>query len=356
MATSYPKSSPARATVFLSLVLCACVPETAIVFDDRDQPDASDCDDADAVEVCDGVDNNCDGIIDGGTACAMIDTFEPQTQLDLLFVVDNSLSMGAEQVWLRAGAAKLIPWFYGDWPYHDTHIGVITTDMDDPAQAGRLQSGDEARFANADMMAQPAQAVAWLTSALDVGITGSSEECAREAVDAALNEHNDTVNAGFRRDEAHLMIVVVSDEDDASVNPTIPTFVAMLEELDTGPGSTFHAIVAPETDCPDDTYGAAHLKVVDQTGGTTHPICRPDYAGSLEPLAQLALDGGTRSRFKLSATPDGSYMSVLVTDAFGDSEYYGPHMYDWIQDADVVSLHNPPQSGSTVEISYKRLP
>ncbi len=358
-----------RAAVALSLFLMGCIPDYEVPVqrvddDELDQdndgftPNDGDCDDdaaainPEADDLCDGIDNDCDDHVDEGTVCRMVDTFDQEAYLDVLFVIDNSLSMGAEQARVQAAAESFVPWVFS--APSNTHIGVITTDMVDPDHQGRLVVVNGASFASAAMNNE--QAVAWFQSAVAVGTSGSGAERAREAISAALNEHRDTSNAGFFQEDARLMLVVVSDEDDSSSEPSVTGFVNMLEELKGDAGFGFYAIVGPEFACIDDAYGQAHLEVVDRTVGSTLWICEQEYGPYLYGVGQDEVSSSLDDHFKLQAVPEPHTWSIKVTLPSGYTETLGDDAYDWISDENAFAFEIPPPAGSTIRIEYKRKP
>src|SRR5262245_24783063 len=68
--------------------------------------------------------------------------------VDVLFVVDNLCSMFEEQQSLATNFPAVLAWFLGSGL--DYHIGVVTTDMNDPEQAGRLRNVGGLRWIQED--------------------------------------------------------------------------------------------------------------------------------------------------------------------------------------------------------------
>jgi hypothetical protein len=155
-------------------------------------------------------------------------------KLDLLFVVDNSGSMREEQESLFAGFRGFLDELgemEGGLP--DLHVAVTTTDVgagpfsieacDDNGDNGRLVScGIEGAYIEDLGQADGTRSVNYegtLTAAFEchakVGIAGCGFEQPLEAMRRALNG-SQPENAGFLRDDAHLAVIIVSDEDDCS--------------------------------------------------------------------------------------------------------------------------------------------
>ena len=158
---------------------------------------------------------------DAGVGCA---------QLDLLFVIDNSLSMAFAQDNLRASFPGLLDVLAGTLPATDVQVMVVDTDGRDDASsedacdvlgAGRRTNGQNGedcglppgrRFARASADLEPA--VACMSS---VGTSGEAREQQADALVAAIApEQNDVggCNAGFSRPGAVLVVTVITNTDD----------------------------------------------------------------------------------------------------------------------------------------------
>jgi hypothetical protein len=150
--------------------------------------------------------------------------------VDLLFVIDNSGSMGDEQAQLVASFPGFVEGIASTLgPDTDWHVGVITTDdnrFNAPGcqRLGALttRTGGEA---SSDAICGPfAAATPYITRADDlaqsfacaarVGVGGSGIERPMDAITTALGGGLGGCNDGFLRDEALLVLVLVTDEDD----------------------------------------------------------------------------------------------------------------------------------------------
>jgi hypothetical protein len=169
---------------------------------------------------------------------------EPQ-KLDILFVIDNSNSMREEQ---EAVARELTAFVdgikQGGGVRQDFNVGVVTTSVyqhssqngvvflrDYPTQSGRLQPVPD-RGADGGVLlgtgtqkilnGEDPQLVEKFARIVQQGVVGSGQETPFEAVRLALMTEltnrptAEDGNAGFLRDGARLLIVVLTDEDDCS--------------------------------------------------------------------------------------------------------------------------------------------
>ena len=148
---------------------------------------------------------------------------EPCVAVDLLFVVDNSDTMAEEQAKLLAGAGAFISDSAALLPADiDFHIGVVTTDSADLVRHD-LQ-GVDCNFFSEQGLPFMTHAGAMNTSldtglgcAAVVGVAGSPDERPIEMALSALGPGANLpegANPGFVRDDAVLVLVLLTDEED----------------------------------------------------------------------------------------------------------------------------------------------
>ena len=184
------------------------------------------------------VEGNGDGDGDD-TGPAKLDVPDPDASLDecklvdLLFVIDNSNSMSAEQASVIASFDGFISGIQANLDEaNDYHVGVVTTD--DYAlntagcrELGALVTASAAGvcgpWAAGNYISLADELAPAFTCAADVGGDGSTDEhqidAALRAVGPALAGEGEC-NAGFIREDALLVLVIISDEDDGgNANP-----------------------------------------------------------------------------------------------------------------------------------------
>jgi hypothetical protein len=145
-----------------------------------------------------------------------VDAFDQvvRKKVDVLLIVDNSCSMIDEQNKLAANFENFIEQFLT--ASVDYQIGVVTTDMEDETQSGRLVG--DTKIITSAMDLDTARDT--FVDNVKVCATGSGFERGLAAAEAALSEPIlSAENAGFLRDDAALSIVFVSDEEDGSARP-----------------------------------------------------------------------------------------------------------------------------------------
>ncbi len=271
--------------------------------------------------------------------------------VDVLFVVDDSCSMDEEQVALQVGFSGFFNLLkiVGD----QYHIGVVSTDMDDPAKSGQLRDFEGTRFITGETK-DPYTAFDDMITGL--GIKGSGTEKGVFATQAALDYHRDGYNAGFYREEAALLVVVMSDEPDQSTaDLTYPEFLDWFNSLKpkSEPGFlTFNSIVGPPGGCSSATgladEGTGYLDLSGMTGGVIHSICDTGFGAPLETMvAQVPTE-----EFFLSEEPVLDSITLAAVEPDGTYVYMTED--DWVYDAKVISiqLRRAVADLSIIEIRY----
>ena len=212
------------------------------------------------LEPTGGPDDDGDG--DGSETSGSPQPTEPSSELDVLFVVDNSGSMGEEQAGLSESIGSFVqPLIDGGL---DVLVGVTTTDdsnywcrgsgVSGPESGQLVYSSCQSRlgdfyFVGTDTNAETActdfcsldsvsggpwlevsdvsNAVSTLQCVLPQGINGcgfeSTLESARKAL--LLADSDQSAQAGFVRDGAHLAVVFLTDEADCSFNSDLQDIV-----------------------------------------------------------------------------------------------------------------------------------
>lgn len=221
----------------------------------------------------------------------VVETFNPA--VDILFVIDNSGSMGDHQANLSKNIDSFIQ-VIAQNKVLDYHIGVVTSDMDDPRQSGRLW-GRSVRF----VTPTTPNMIGVLRSNLQPGTSGSGVEALFDPIQAALTKPLvDTVNDGFYRENAHLALVFITDaEDQGALLPgDLWTFLLGLKKGDRDKLLSYAALVpVGDMKCPLDEGGNYSYKVFDFilnfASGKWFDLCSADYG---KKLADIALDLKTK--------------------------------------------------------------
>jgi hypothetical protein len=178
------------------------------------------------------------------TSPVQCDSFlQKQTaKVDILWAVDNTGSMGPKQQKVQNDFSVFMqhlttPDENGNVP--DYHLGVVTTDMFNPDQSGKLQNGANLAhpWIGLDTCGGGCDPVAAFKAAVNVGTRGAGEPKGLLAAALALTPPLSTgANAGFLRPDATLIVIFVSDAEDTSCAPvnTSPYALGCTEPLDYG--------------------------------------------------------------------------------------------------------------------------
>ena len=249
------------------------------------------------------------------TGFHQVDTFKQKAagQVDILWVVDNSWSMGEEQTNLANNFASFMT--YIDQSQIDYQIGVVSTDFEDPAHSGRLQGSPKIITRAAP------DPVAAFAANVQVGTTGGGNEMGLLAAHDALTEPlASSDNAGFHRPEASMALIFVSDEDDKSYGGIdfYIRFFSSLKEVGNENNVIVTAIVAPDPipgGCEAYYPGTRYNELVTELGGTSASICDADFATTLQQLGLTV--AGLGRKFVLSREPDPDSVIVRVDEGAG---------------------------------------
>lgn len=270
----------------------------------------------------------------------------PIAKVDVLWIVDNSSSMEEEQDGIAANFPVFLNYFVGSGL--DYHIGVISTDIEDPEHRGRLVQRAGHKWVDS-ATPWPEEILSQMTR---LGIEGSGDERGRDPIWLSMTEHRDDWNAGFYRPEAALHMIVISDEEDSSDLIGEHEWLEMMEDLKWGEDQlTFSSIVAPDPICPGaNDPGVEYIRYTNRLGGIYWPICDDDWATVLEQLGLQA--AGQKREYFLSRVPVPETIQVSVTlgaTIFPFDE--GDFTFDPVRNS-VSFVEYLPDPGVTVTITY----
>ena len=227
------------------------------------------------------------------------------------------------------------------------HVGVVGTDMADEEAGWLLGQPWVFTSSSGDL-------VAHLQSVLVTVEAGVAPEAGLAAAITALElSEPGGPNEGFRREDASLHLVFVSDADDASDAVVSGDPVqAMLDRLTIEAVNDLPALASAVVgDTPlgctsglgNALPGLRYVEVAEATEGKVVSICASDFAPIIEDLgnASVVLD----SRFVLQQTPVSDVVTVSVD---------GERVTGWTLEPAVPSVRFdvPPVAGSVVVITY----
>jgi hypothetical protein len=310
------------------------------------------------------------GTLDGYTEW----TQEPNNEIDILFVVDNSSSMEDEQAALATGFQSFMAAMGEN---NDYQIGVVSTSVDyNDLNTGVLISNDGDPQPWIDIYDPDPTGHFARLSALGTG--GSDKEKGLEVAALALSDAMVVTgpNAGFLRAAAKLLVVVVSDEEDCSDAGTLESYPAsacytekdqltpvasLVEDIsdakDDGDDAIIHVIVGTEdSTCADAYPGRRYMEAAAYTGGLIGDICNGDWSGVLQDLGLNA--SGVKTSFRLDEPAVPESLAVFVDDKEIAENANNGWTYD--EETCFVTFHGMegasiPVRGATLHAEYTKV-
>ena len=302
---------------------------------------------------------------------------EARDEVDILFVVDNSESMEAEQERLARRFDVFIEYMDEVETLMDFHLGVVTTDLsDDNPDRGKLLGTPYV------LTRDTLDYVDKFKERVQVGIDGWGMEKGLEASLVALSEPMvSDANDGFMRDDAMLVLIYVSDENDCSDRGALPSedycylpayqddlvavseYVSSFREIKNDPELVLaFSIVGPQdtTYCEDTLPGTRYHDMAESTGGTVGSICSEDFGSIMDDLGLSVT--GIRSAFPLTYRPVERTLEVFICS---DDPCDGSNGYEvsrgeadgWSYDDSTAYLTfngaSVPERGTVVAVNYE---
>lgn len=296
---------------------------------------------------------------------------DPSQPVDVVFVVDNTQSMGSLQASLGAAFATFrepldsagLAW----------QVAITTTDLDDPQWRGRLVD-----FGGSPILTPDTPDVdALFAAGVLVGTTGSAQERGLAAAELALGPplilHD---NEGLGQPGSRAAVVLVSDEDDCSDDGALAGFDSeacvqqpgalidvddMADRLraltDDPEDLSLHALIEPsvagEPVCGGTAPGVRYEAVAARTGGLVRPHCGI-LADRMADLGRAV--AGYRTVFPLPSPADEDTIEVLADDGTEAVIPRSDQGAGWSLDPDGRTLRiegDAPALAATVTIAYR---
>jgi hypothetical protein len=267
------------------------------------------------------------------------------TKADILFVISNWWSMEQAYEELKDSFDNMLEVFLGSGV--DYHIGVISTDTDHAFEKGMLHEARGVRYIDAQNQ-EPLDTFAEMATMDASGCVGPRRP--RDATFLAF-EHQEDWNAGFRREDASVHTVFVSDDRDVSDMIEFEEWVGWYNTFtDTPEIDTLSTIV-------DFSKDGLNVEAADLIGGTAHPIQDMPWANVLEEIGLKAQ--GLRREYFLSRQPvEGTVaLTVVVGNAElrdfteGTEEEGGDFVYNAARNSVQFNTYEPP-TDSQILIDY----
>ncbi|MDG1480148.1 MAG: hypothetical protein P8R54_11190 [Myxococcota bacterium] len=260
---------------------------------------------------------------------------EGASAVDILWVVDDSISMQNEQEQVAEGFQAFISSLQSK--NVDFQLGVTTTDMDlTTPLRGRLIGRPEVLTPDDDYISMFEERVL-------VGIEGSDKERGLQAAASVLLEDN----LGFVREDAGLAVIFVSDENDCSDDNVIPDeaegvrcydepdvrvpvqrYIDDLLELKGEQRLSVSSIIGPTLSegCEGSWPGLRYQSVSERLNGLLGNICEADYAELMSQIGERITD--PIRTFYLDYAPIEETIEVSVDDEIIDQDVRSGWTYD----------------------------
>ncbi len=246
------------------------------------------------------------GVCGDGTLTNANDTFVQNTAqeaaVDILWVVDNSGSMGDEQdelaynfdVFIRDFITRNI----------DFQMAITTTDGRD-AYSGKMV-GDSSKLTDEAARANQTQFLQDFKDMIKVGTRGSGTEMGLETSKDFLSQYQ-----SWGRENAYLVVVYISDEQDSSPEE-VQNYINFLQAIKPSAGMVkAYSIVTQDLD-PNkrwETLGTRYEEVSNATGGEIANI-HADFYTTLSNFGFKILE--LLDSFPLSGVPVDSQIEITI--------------------------------------------
>lgn len=306
----------------------------------------------------------------------------PSNEVDILWVIDNSVSMANEQASVAAGAEDFLARL--ETTDMDFHLGVINTDMDETNPNAGVLIGNPAVITSdcrLDGDSSDCTYADQFRARVLQGTSGSDQEKGLQAAVAAVTAPlADTRNAGFLREDALLNIVILSDENDCSdggrlgseatgadcydrwelLTPVADLVQDLREAKDDSSRIKMSGIVGMEQEisCDQAVPGSRYWDAIALMGGVRADICESDYSPIMDALGEIASGIQTIFQLENAAYIDKEYpITVRVTEPGGEPVVVPEDPTNgWTYLADYAQIQfngdSVPTRGSHIEVEY----
>ena len=279
--------------------------------------------------------------------------------IDILWVVDNSGSMGDEQQNLAQNFQTFINQFASQNQNVDFNMGIITTD----SSTNRLRIGNASAGARPGYNPWPAF-ISDFKAAIKVGISGNGFECGLAFSLKFLKESSSWV-----RNNAHLLAIYVSDENDRSNLPSSSTLCNYNGETAENesesnnmadayfkaisalkPASLFKAFAIVDTATTDRLYlGQRYIRLTELSNGKSYSI-KNDFSTILQDFGGIVAK--IASQFQLKYPAQEGTVEVFIDGVpapQGDWNYLaGQRAIRFVDD-----FFANKQGKSTIKVTYR---
>lgn len=324
-----------------------------------------------SLAACDKTDRSF-SILSTGETFQQTVTYVPR-KIDILWVVDNSGSMQSSQSALTANFSSFINKFK-DKSY-DFHMAVQSSDawlgkFNNQNDRRRFKDGVGSNHSGVFVMDKNTPNInnVFVTNAT-LGINGSGDE---RAFSSFLDTLDYSVNSDFRRNDAYLAIIIVSDEDDFSATTStylennynhpsiipVANYVTFLNSITLGPQDySVNTIQILDQTCldtlnaqsPGRRIGTRYIQLANLTGGVKASLCS-NFGDTLELISDRIAQ--QVSVFKLTREPIPETIRVTVNGQQVASHPVNGWTYDPAAMTISFATAAAPSEGDSVSITF----
>lgn len=288
------------------------------------------------------------------------------TQIDILWVIDNSGSMATSQQNLANNFPSFIQKFIAK--NYDFKIAVTGSDAWTSSALAKFRDGNGSTHTGVfviDALTPMLESV-FVTNAL-LGVAGTGDERPFQSMQASLDS---SLNAGFLRPGSFLSVIAITDEDDFShpglnhldnqySNPALYSIQHYIDYMAGVTGSTaqqkrfnFNSIAINDANCLNQLFNGAQKigqrvgALADATGGVKANLCG-QFANELTLISDRIIQLSTQ--FYLNRLPIPSTIQVLVDGVILPSASW---TYDTISNSILFAANATPAQGASIQVKF----
>ena len=259
--------------------------------------------------------------------------------VDILWVIDDSGSMADEQDALGRNFQSFIDQFLT----RNVDFKMAITTTDGTSTRNGKMVGDSGKLTRASAQGNKTAFIQNFTKWVKVGVSGSGIEQGLKTSTSFFDRYG----ASFLRQDAYLVIVYLSDEEDQS-DKKVSEYIAKLHALKANKGKVKAYSIVTTKDYGNqwETLGKRYMEVSSATNGTVSDI-KKDFAPVLKDIGGSIVN--LLDSFALAETPYQNLVEVYVNSVKVSSGW----TYDAAQRTVKFSATAVPQEGAKVEVRYK---
>jgi hypothetical protein len=275
--------------------------------------------------------------------------------VDMLFVVDSSPSMGKHQGLMADQISVLLKAFKKTSLHYQ--FAVTTMDMGNGGPKGHFLYKPGTTPV---LTPNTPNLEAVLADRIRVGENGSSVERGLEAMKSALSDPLASgANSGFMRTPSLLVVVFLSDEEDKSASMDYASYLDQIHPpFDSGDRSwvaQYMGVMPNDPSCQTSAWGFAsvgykYMSLADASGGSSESICDANFQRALTNVQGRILE--IMTEYKLSALPDIATLQIFVNGVKLVESNVDGYSYDATRNSIKFHGNAVPAPGSKIRVMF----